>query len=347
MSHVFIEPAAGRLHRSQRMFRQPRQLVERRAVPGRNKPITFNTSAEHPFVGEKRLEEGTIVCWELDDFTGFIHAAVYAGPGTPDLQRMTGIKQLDPNKHYVIEVSGPNRTSGSLRFQVGKVLSGIGGQSIWLSEMDVSVDWWVYDIVSDDYGRPFNGSETKSRALNQLLENTSFPYDVFCYNCQHFAVRAKYDKPFMLLSEERLQTMARQTLGWAVLCLAAMAHNVFLAAAVIVFLLMNLLTVKRGHKTAHKISWKKISTAGQMNQIEELDAADVSTADQMNQPEEPDADAVDEIEERAAFPCGQSAGAHGATGAAAGTASGAILGGIGGIAGGIAGSMGGAILGGM
>lgn len=227
MCRVFIEPVAGRLHRSQCMFQRPRQLVERRAVEIDS--FSFNETFLNPMVDGAPLEVGAVVGYELDEYTKFIHAAIYVGRGRPELQTHT-VAQLHPNKHYVIEYSGPrSRSPGS---QAWDIVNGNGNQNISITEMSPSVAWQLYEVDSPEYGRPFSANETVSRAMKNV--GTQFGgYNFFGNNCQHFAVWVRYGKKnLMLPAQEKTQTTLRLIACLAFTSAAARAHNpLFLVGA--------------------------------------------------------------------------------------------------------------------
>ena len=134
----------------------------------------------------KPLELGALVGYWLNSKpTKVIHAAIYVGTGHWQLRRKTGMSDLSPRKHYVMEVCGPNQTIDLLGSQVVKLVRGKGGQMVQLSEMVPCRMWCAYELDSSHYGSPLNGRSTRSRALQFL--NSSDGYDLFWNNCQHFA----------------------------------------------------------------------------------------------------------------------------------------------------------------
>ena len=129
------------------------------------------------------------------------HTGIYVGPGDAFLRAATGERDLHPHLHYVIEYSGPMRTSGSPASKSCRSVglkSGKGGQNIWITPMKSSDNWFLLEIISQEYGKPYSGEETTLRALSQI--RTSFGgYDVLRNNCQHFTVWARYGVKKMLL----------------------------------------------------------------------------------------------------------------------------------------------------
>ena len=170
--------------------------------------------AEPMVTDDERLEIGSLVGYSLEVPGNFWHTGIYVGPGDEQLREATGC-DLHPDLHYVIEYSGKRRSSGSPASTQSRsgLLSGKGGQDIWITEMKSSDEWFVFEISSNDYGEPCSGEETKRRALSKI--QTSFGgYDVSQNNCQHFAVWARYDVKKMLPDDESKGTvLSRQLAG--------------------------------------------------------------------------------------------------------------------------------------
>lgn len=166
----------------------------------------------------KKLSEvkiGQIIGYNLDEPGQPIHAGIYAGLGTPELRTtiftMCGIVLvLDPNKHYIIEYSGPmNNVSSPQK-------AGRGGQKIWISEMNFSQDWYEFVPVIFHNGEPSEGCSgegTLERALSQLGSEFG-GYDVVHNNCQHFSMWAKHWRKHMLLRDEGMVTFHIQWGGF-------------------------------------------------------------------------------------------------------------------------------------
>ena len=177
-----------------------------------------------PMIDGKPLELGALVGYWLNSKpTKVIHAAIYVGTGHWQLRRKTGMSDLSPRKHYVMEVCGPNQTIDLLGSQVVKLVRGKGGQMVQLSEMVPCRMWCAYELDSSHYGSPLNGRSTRSRALQFL--NSSDGYDLFWNNCQHFAVWARYDKEAMLPLEDQLQA-GSEARPWAVARTGKMSQKI-------------------------------------------------------------------------------------------------------------------------
>ena len=224
---------------------------------------------QRPMIDGKPLEPGALVGYELDEFTKFVHAGIYVGRGDWRLRNLTGVENLSPFKHYVIEFSGPILKSNLTNFQVGKVINGKGKQYINITEMVPSLSWCTYEMNSKFYGTPLNGTETILRAASEI-GSPSGRYDVFRNNCQHFAVWARYDKKLMLLSEEKLQASVRQILGWAAFAVAARAGNVPLAMGVIGFSLANLLTAKTGTMSQKVVGFEYVPASYTHHELQKI-----------------------------------------------------------------------------
>ncbi|CAJ1427174.1 unnamed protein product [Effrenium voratum] len=163
-----------------------------------------------PYYGDgELLSPGEIVGYRLDLPGGFVHTGIHLGPGGANLSSCCGADCLDGH-HYVIEFSGPTRTSGFPQSSVaGRVSSGLGSQNIWITAMEPETEWLSFELLSEELGPPFSGEETVKRALSKV--STPFGgYDVVRNNCQHFAVWAKYGKRRMMLADEGKITLARQ-----------------------------------------------------------------------------------------------------------------------------------------
>ena len=133
-----------------------------------------------PMDGFWFLDVGSVVGYELDVPGHFLHAGIYLGPGDQQLEADTGLS-LNPETHYVIEYSGPNRFSGSPPSTRGRVVSGVfsgkGGQNIWITEMKPSTQWFAFEVFSGKYdGERFSGQETKRR---ESTNSTTFPFHGF------------------------------------------------------------------------------------------------------------------------------------------------------------------------
>lgn len=155
---------------------------------------------------------GSLVGYALDVPLNFWHTGIYVGPGDEQLRAATGCN-LHPDLQYVIEYSGKTRSSGSPASTQSRsgLLSGKGGQDIWITEMKSSDEWFVFEISPNLYGVPYSGQQTKRRALRKI--QTSFGgYDVLRNNCQHFAVWARYGVRKMLPDDEGKGTWSAQQL---------------------------------------------------------------------------------------------------------------------------------------
>ena len=185
---------------------------------------------------------GEIVGYKLDLPGGFLHAGIHLGPGTRELEQKCGLT-LHRDMHYVIEYSGPTRTSGFPQSSpAGRVTSGKGCQNIWITPMQPSTEWYAYKLFfDDDFREAYSGQEAAERALSKL--SSSFGgYDAVRNNCQHFAVWAKHGVKSMLLRDEDQKTAAKQ--------LGAVAGGLLLPAplklASLCFAGWNILSAKTG-----------------------------------------------------------------------------------------------------
>ena len=212
-----------------------------------------------PMVNDERLEIGSVVGYTLKDLPGnFWHTGIYVGPGDEQLRAAAGDHDLHPELHYVIEYSGPTRTSGSPASRQSRspgLKSGKGGQNIWITPMNPSDEWFVFEISSNHYGGPYSGAETKRRALNKI--RTSFGgYDVLRNNCQHFAVWARYGVKNMLLDDEGKGTASRHLAGMGAFATAGILGSGGLTMVVWGLCAVNLLTAKTGGIFSRRLSFR-------------------------------------------------------------------------------------------
>ena len=185
--------------------RQPLANTLTKRERGKCKTVRFAT----PFYQHGALLDiGEIVGYKLDMPGEFLHVGIHLGPGTSELELKCGMT-LDPDTHYVIEYSGPTRTSGFPQSSpAGRVKSGKGCQNIWITPMHPSTEWYSFEMLSDHYGQAYSGQEAAERAASKL--HSSFGgYDALRNNCQHFAVWAKYGVRSMLLGDEGKKTVAQ------------------------------------------------------------------------------------------------------------------------------------------
>lgn len=222
---------------------------------GRNHGIRLLNplQAMAPYVEGDPLPLGSLVGYQLDVPFEFLHLGIHVGPGNSYLKEMTGQSDLDPDKHYVIEYSGPTRFSGMPQsIPAGRLVKGKGGQNIWITPMKPSTDWYAFEIDSSHYGAPYSGQETIERALSQL--DSSFGgYDVINNNCQHFAVWARYGVKSMCLGDEGKQVVGRHLGG-----MAAFAFFGAIGASALVFGTwalcgLNILTAGTGQQRGRQI----------------------------------------------------------------------------------------------
>lgn len=208
---------------------------------------------------ERQLRIGSLVGYALDVPLNFWHTGIYVGPGDEQLQAATGCN-LHPDLHYVIEYSGKRRSSGSPASTQSRsgLLSGKGGQDIWITEMKSSDEWFVFEIDSNQYGRPYSGQQTKRRALNKI--QTSFGgYDVLRNNCQHFAVWARYGVRKMLPDDEGKGTWStKQLAGMGAFATAGMLASGPLVAIAFGLCAVNLIPAKRGSISRRRLSFRTL-----------------------------------------------------------------------------------------
>ena len=214
-----------------------------------------------PYVGDDPLPMGSLVGYELEVPGNFLHAGIYLGRGNEDLKSRTGISNLDPDVHYVIEYSGPTRTSGMPQSSApGRIKSGKGGQNIWITEMEACTEWFVFELDSSHYGDPYPGPATKERALGAL--NTTFGgYDAFTNNCQHFAVWSRHGVKSMLLGDEGKKTIGRHVGGMAAFGIAGAIGWTPLVIGVWALGVLNILTARTGSQVRSSVRFRR--SAGQ------------------------------------------------------------------------------------
>lgn len=212
--------------------------------------------AAAPMAKGSPLMVGALVGYELNVPANFMHTGIYLGPGCAELEHATGCSNLQPDMHYVIEYSGPTRFSGSPQSsRVGKVKSGKGGQNIWITPMDPSTEWYAFEMLSQRYGQPYSGPETKRRALSKVSSHFG-GYDVLRNNCQHFAVWARYGIKAMLLGDEGKGTVARHLAGMAAFTAAGIAGFTVGVMGVWALCGVNLLTAKTGTMMSTRLTFK-------------------------------------------------------------------------------------------
>ena len=216
---------------------------------------SLNPLQAKPYVEGDPLPLGSLVGYNLDVPFEFLHLGIHAGPGNSYLKEMTGQSDLDPDKHYVIEYSGPTRFSGMPQSKpAGRLVKGKGGQNIWITPMRPSTDWYVLEIDSSHYGAPYSGQETIERALSHL--DSSFGgYDVISNNCRHFAVWARYGVKSMCLGDEGKQVVGRHLGGMAAFAFFGAIGAPALVIGTWALCGLNILTARTGGQLCRRISF--------------------------------------------------------------------------------------------